>query len=85
LDTAKVSEILHKVYGVAGSTATFRRFRPESEPTDCSLVFGHEVWRPNIEDLRSAFLSATSETTAVRSEAVVSVIAHGVRMMTNCF
>jgi len=31
---------------------TFRRFGPESEPIDYSLVFGHEVWRPNIEELR---------------------------------
>jgi len=31
LDTAKVDETLHEVYGVA--------------------VFGHEVWRPNTEEL----------------------------------
>ena len=33
------------------STTTFRRSGPESEPTDCSLVFGHEMWRPNTEEL----------------------------------
>ena len=33
------------------STTTFRRPGPESEPTDCSLVFGHEVWRPNTKEL----------------------------------
>jgi len=33
------------------STTTFRRSGAASEPIDCSLVFGHEVWRPNTEEL----------------------------------